>query len=163
MHRGDLRRRAELKLEPRREQHGPFAERRAEAHPTNSDRAVVIELYRDGVGCGGGAKTDGRNEVILQPAANPEEGEVVALLHLEAQLAEKTEGGFRILLLAKLPAEIQQTVHLVASDATSIGQQFVDDVQGTPPVAVRRGALGAAVKRRALVRVGESRRVQFLR
>jgi hypothetical protein len=30
-------------------------------------------------------------------------------------------------------------------------------------VAVRRGALRAAVKRRALIRVGESRRVQFFR
>ena len=78
--------------------------------------------------------------MILQPATDAEEGEVMALLHLEAQLAEEAEGGLRIALLAKLPAQIQQPVHFIASDAARSGEKLVDNVQRAPPMAMRGSA-----------------------
>ncbi len=107
-----------------------------------ADRFHAVEIQRDGDDqrrrFRGGA--DHGHEVVFQPAADAEEGEVVAMLHAEAQIAEVPQHALGVLGLVQMPAELQQVIHLIAPHAAARGEELVDHFQGATPAAFRRGA-----------------------
>jgi hypothetical protein len=136
--------RVEGEAQPRGEEDGSAAEGGAEADAANCFDAVVIELNADELGRGGGADPDGREEVVFQPAADAEEGEVVALFHAQPEIAKEAEETLGILALAEFPAEIEQEVGFFPADPGALAQEFIDDLVGAAQPALSRRAFSRA-------------------
>jgi hypothetical protein len=80
-------------------------------------------------------------KMILQPATDAKEGKIVPVLQTQTQLAEQPQRRLGILPPADFPAQIEQSIGVIARDCARTAEQFVDDLKGTATMASRRCAI----------------------
>ena len=132
----------EEEADTRGDEHAATAEGRAQAHAPDGFDAIAIEPDRREMRLSGRAELNGGHQVILEPAAQAVEGEIVPLLHANAQIAEDAQGGLGVGALPQMPAEIEEEVGFFTRNGSTIAQQFIDHLQRAALAAMRWPAFG---------------------
>jgi hypothetical protein len=135
----------EKESDARGDEHAAAAEGRAEAHAPDGLDAIAIELHRGEMWLGGRAKADRGDEVILQPATQAVESEVVPLLHADTQVAKDAQGGLGVCAMPQVPTQIQEEVRFLSRNGIPIAQQFIDHLQRATLGAMRWPAFGDGI------------------